>query len=188
MKSAPKVVGTGEEGKHRILKFIGSAVLLVSFVTQNFLYDRWNSKVALLEQGAVDRALIDKSVLLNEVLYFTAQPTSETTANDLKEAYIREAARKLAISSIIPITSSQAFQTQQKVNLSNALLSEARGVKDFPSFLALVKKVNDSYGRYSTEMTEEALRMNSRRALARYIYLALYVIGTLLLLAAVKKE
>jgi hypothetical protein len=188
MKNASNIVGSDQQRKSRALKIAGSAVLLISFVTQNFLYDRWTAREALLEQGGFDRSLIDKSVLLNEVLYFTAQSVPGANVQDLKEFYIHEAARKLAISSTMPVVSNEFLKTQEKVDLLNSLLQRAHGVSDFSSFLSLVKTANDSYGKYSQEMSMEAIQVGSKRAKARYIYLGFYILGALLLLAAIRKE
>jgi hypothetical protein len=157
MKSARNVVGADEQRKRKMLKLVGSAVLLLSFMTQNFLYYRWNARLQLLDRGNVGQSLIDKSVLLNEVLYFTARPAPGATVDDLQKFYIHEAARNLAMSSTFPVLSREGLKTQERVDLSNSLLSEARGVSDFPSFVALIKRVNESYGQYSQEMSDEVV-------------------------------
>jgi hypothetical protein len=162
MKSTP--TGNNDDRRKRkatMLKVAGSAVLLFSFLTQNFLYDAWDARATLLEKGMVERGLIDKSVLLNEVLYFTAQPSSGTSVDDLKRFYIHEAARKLAYSSNFPVASDELLTTREKVDLSNALLSQANGVDDFPSFLALVRTANESYGKYAEEFNLEYNQANS---------------------------
>lgn len=57
-------------------KIAGGLLLAISFITQNFIYDSWNSKREALDRGVTDRAIIDKSVLLNEVLYFVSTITA----------------------------------------------------------------------------------------------------------------
>jgi hypothetical protein len=183
MKSANADEGNAKK-RAKVLKLIGSAILLSSFVTQNFLYDRWNSRATLLEKAGEDRSLIDKSVLLNEVLYFTASASAGHPTDDLKSAYIREAARKLALSSIIPVETAKDLTLQEKLDLSNGLLTDARGTNDYSSFLVLVSKINDSYGRYAQEIDTEYKKLLSERATARTIYLSLNITGTLFLLSA----
>jgi hypothetical protein len=185
------VVGKTDEQRKRSVRNIktwGSAILLVSFITQNFLYERWNARATQLEKGMVERAIIDKSVLLNEILYFTAQSSPGTSTDDLKSSYIHEAARKVAYSSKLPIDSDENLTTREKRNLSNSLLSQVQAVNDFPGFLALVKTVNESFGQYAQDMNLQSDRVSSKRALARNIYLAAYMVGAFLLLYAVRKE
>jgi hypothetical protein len=173
----------------RRLKLIGGTVLLMSFISQNFFYDVWASRVSLLAQGMMDRAIVDKSVLLNEILYFTARSgPSDPDIDSLRETYIREAARKLAISVNIPIESNESLQTHEKVAFANRLLSQANSVANFPQFLKSVTTANESYDKYPLEMNAEAARLDSRRKSARFVYLGLYLVGSLLLLVGIYRE
>jgi hypothetical protein len=56
--------------KGALLKLVGTAVLLLSFATQNFLYEKWNARSVELTSAMRDRSLIDKGALLNEVVRF----------------------------------------------------------------------------------------------------------------------
>jgi hypothetical protein len=91
----------------RRYKVLGGLILLFSFITQNFLYDKWNAESQLLDSSAVDQAIIDKSILLNEALFFTASPGEGSfdakELKNVKEQYIREAARKTALSHTVRI-------------------------------------------------------------------------------------
>lgn len=185
------VIGKTDEQRKRSvknLKTLGSAVLLLSFITQNFLYERWNARATQLEKGMVERAILDKSVLLNEILYFTAQSSSGTSTDDLKKFYIHEAARKLAYSSVFPVASDENLTTHEKMDSSNSILSQARAVDDFPAFSALVKTANESYGKYAEDMNLQSDRISSKRTFARNIYLAAYIVGAFLLLYTVRRE
>lgn len=50
----------------KLLELIGSSVLLCSFVVQNYLYDKWAGTASKLDSALVQRAIVDKSILLNE--------------------------------------------------------------------------------------------------------------------------
>jgi hypothetical protein len=190
MKTNVNRVQVSESKKSaRTLKLIGGTVLLLSFITQNFFFDDWASRVSLLAEGMMDGAIIDKSVLLNEILYFTARSApSDPDIASLREAYIREAARKLAISVNIPVISNETLQTREKVDLANRLMAQANSVADFPQFLKLVTTANETYAKYPLEVNAEVVQLNSRRKSARFIYLGLYLIGSLLLLVGIYKE
>jgi hypothetical protein len=172
----------------RRLKILGGMTILLSFVTQNFLYDRWDSRRSGLRAAIDERAIIDKSVLLDEILYFTVslpQGTSDRT-NEVKRFKINEAARKMATSSMMPVVYSDSLTIQQKTTLANQLFAEVRTVSDYDSFLKFIQFVNDGYGRYSKEIKEQDQRLGGIRDLARWTYLGLYLLGSCTLLAALR--
>lgn len=170
------------------MALIGGAVLLLSFITQNFFHDKWNSRMRELEIAMSDRSVIDKSVLLNEVLYFVAFAPENQTTGRVREAYIAEAARKLAISSEIPVMLSDAVTSEQKVQLVNALDSRARNVHDYESFVANVKYINTTYDSYFDEIVGNYRHLNKLSGYARWVYLSLYVLGSAIALVGVWQE
>src|SRR6267154_1048542 len=137
---------TPREKVARRLNIFGGMIILLSFVTQNFLYDRWDSRRSDLRTAIDERALVDKSVLLNEILYFTAQ------TDQVRRFKINEAARKMAMSATMPVVYSDSLTTPEKTTLSNRLFAEATTVNDYASFLKFVQIVNDDYGGYSEEI------------------------------------
>jgi len=172
----------------RRLKILGGMTILLSFVTQNFLYDRWDSRRSGLRTAIDERAIIDKGALLNEILYFTAslpQGTSDQTG-EVRRSKINEAATKIAMSSMMPVVYSDSLTAEQKTTLANHLFAEARTVSDYDSFLKFTQIVNDGYGTYSREINEQDQRLGRIREIARWTYLGLYLLGSSILLVALR--
>jgi hypothetical protein len=141
-----------------------------------------------LESAMTDRSIVDKSVLLNEVLYFVASmPDSEMT-HSVREAYITEAARKQAISAGIAVSLSDAISKAEKTKLLNALNSQAGGVHDYESFLGNVKYVNTTYNAYFEELNTDYRSLIEKTEYSRWGYLFLYLFGTAVTLAGIKRE
>jgi hypothetical protein len=185
---SPKQEQPAPSKKANTLTLVGGAILLLSFTTQNFLYDRWHSQKTDLETAMLDRGLIEKSVLLNEVLYFVSSvPDTEMTAR-VREAYISDAARKQAIAAGIPVMLSEAVTTQQKIDLANSLYSRARDVHDFDSFRANVQFINSKYDEYFKELNANYSSRNRMTGYARWVYLLLYLLGSLITLIGVRQE
>ena len=162
---------------------------LASLCSQNFLYDRWDSSRSNLRLAISERAIVDKSVLLNEILYFVAELPNEylsVQTSDVRRAKIREAARKVAISEMMPVAYSATLKTDQKTKLINELFARAKAVDDYDSFLRFVQGINDDYARYSEEVSQQDRCLGSIRDIARWSYLGLYLLGSGILLAGLK--
>ena len=69
--------------------------------------------------------MVDKSVLLNEVLYFVASVPDSGMTSKVRDAYISEAAREPVLSSTIPVSLMDSITTEQKTDILNTL--NARG-------------------------------------------------------------
>jgi hypothetical protein len=186
MKTTP----TFEERAARRLKIIGGTIILLSFATQNFFYDRWDSRRSALRTAIDERAIIDKGALLNEVLYFTVNMPQEHSDEAAKggRSKINEAARKTAMSSMMPVAYSESLTSQEKTRLINRLFTEAAAVGDYKSFLRFIQLVNSEYGKYSTQIAEQDQHLGKIRQRAQWVYLALYLLGSVTLLRALKYE
>jgi len=172
----------------RRLKIFGGMTILLSFVTQNFLYDRWDARRSDLRTAIDERAIIDKSVLLNEILYFTVSlpPGTSVQTGEVKHFKIHEAARKMAMSAVMPVAYSDSLTTHQKTTLTNKLFAEATNVSDYDSFVKFIQIVNNDYGRYSADVNEQLQRLGKIREIARWAYLGLYLLGSCALLIALR--
>ena len=141
------------------MKFVGGSILLASFITQNFLYDKWSSESENILRAAEDQSLIEKSVFLNEIKFFTAGLDRESfdsdKLKDVREQYIREAARKTAVAQTTRILVSPLSDEQQK-NYINQLEVNASKVKDFASMSDYYKFVNELTGHYNPQTNEYA--------------------------------
>ncbi|MDX6614352.1 MAG: hypothetical protein QOD75_3538 [Blastocatellia bacterium] len=173
------------------LKIAAGAILLASFITQNHFYDKWNTQSQRSESAAVHQSLIDKSVLLNEALFFTTGAARDTLQpnqlEELRRQYIREAARKSALAKSVWILASDLDNTQ-KLDLSNGMMARANGVKDLSSFWDFNGSINELDKTYANIIDLQIEASEQRRKTARFIYLGLYVIGAGLFLFSLVVE
>jgi len=173
----------------KVLKLIGSAILLLSFATQNFFYDAWHSQADELRKGVLEQAVIDKSVLLNELLFFVAELPADASKTEAVRRYkIREAARKVASSQSMPVSSISALTTGEKTDAINKLRASAAKVVDYDSFLSFLNFVNSEYGKYSDQFNEQRQQLERKQRTARWIYLVLYVLGSFVLILGIRYE
>ena len=172
----------------KFLELLGGGILLLSFITQNFFYDSWNQRDIELHSAIVDQAIIDKSVLLNEALYFLTQlGDSLLTPNDLADVRlqkIHEAARKVAFSQSIPVLLGNSSRIE-KAQLVDQLMQKAGLVKDYYSFSDYLRFVNDFANKY-LPLAKLAEGLSTKRETARWIYLILYVLGSVILLIGIR--
>jgi hypothetical protein len=180
----PKIAKTHRSYLNRefVLKLLGGGILLTSFVTQNVFYDEWNAQSQESHAAAVDESLIDKSVLLNEALFYTSRADDSIDPNELRnmrQYYIREAARKTALAKTVWILAS-GLDSQKKLELTNGLMTHANGVKDLASFSELNRSVNEIDGRYGNAIRENLNAVEGKRKSSRTIYLLLYGLGALM--------
>jgi hypothetical protein len=176
----------------RILKIIGGIILFLSFVTQNYLYDKWNGESQGLHSATVEQSIIDKGVLLNEILYFTSKLDNESFSGEelknIKEQYINQAAIKQTLSHFMAVMSTD-LPKQEQIDLMNKLMLQAKTVKDFNSFSELNRSINTSaFEKIQNERQLRIQRIEDSKNIARHIYLVLYLFGTLILLVGVWYE
>lgn len=172
-------------------KLIGGGILLLSFVTQTLLFDYFNAKSQAMDTAFLNQAVIDKSILLNENLYFTANLGGEgldsQTLKDLKQQYIHEAARKTALSHTIRLGAS-GMSNDDIVKYSNEFMSRASQVKDFAGFSELNRYINKFDVDHSLLNNEYVVEVSSNRNIARWAYLVFYLIGSGILLLGIRYE
>jgi len=172
--------------KGALLKVNGTAVLLLSFATQNFFYQAWDARSAELTSAMRDRSLIDKGALLNEVLYFAARtsPRESESINlsALAEAKVSQAALKTAQSQAVAVYVIESISRDEKAALSKKLFAKAAEVRDYASLLSFFAFINDEYGKYSEQLNVEYAAIQAKRTVAKWIYLVLYTLGALVLL------
>jgi hypothetical protein len=191
----PKPQRDSKAEKNKLLsrryKLIGGGILLLSFITQTLLFDYFNAKSQAMDTAFLNQAVIDKSILLNENLYFTANLGGEgldsQTLKDMKQSYIREAARKTALSHSIRLGASD-MSNDDIVKYSNEFISRANQVKDFVGFSELNKYINKFDVDHSLLNDAYVVQVSNNRDIARWAYLVSYLIGSGILLLGIRYE
>lgn len=172
--------------KGALLKLVGTAVLLLSFATQNFFYEKWNARSGELTSAMRDRSLIDKGALLNEVLYFSARTlpkgSEHVDLSALAEAKAAQAALKTAQSQAVAVFVIDSISRDEKAALSKKLFERAATVRNYATLLSFFAFINDEYGKYSEQLNVEYAAIRAKQSMAKWIYLGLYTFGALVVL------
>jgi hypothetical protein len=173
--------------RYKILEILGGALLLISFTVQNFVYDKWQSRSDQLREAITDQSTLDKSVLLNETLYFLVATGDTSLSNseiaEIRRQKIREAARKLYFSQVASVMASDLGPIQ-KNSLVETLRTAATSVQDYRSYSDFVGKVNDISRSYISP-GRLVVEIDGKKDMARWLFLGLYCIGSVFLLIGV---
>lgn len=173
--------------KAKAVKLFGGAILLLSFIVQNFLYDSWNQKSEDYYNSNKDFSDMSRSSLLYLNLYFNTKLDDDSVEQVVKYQYINAAAQKAALGQVVNILARDTDKVT-KINLTNSLLQKAKSVNDFDSFL--------NFNKYASEIDKYSLQDNiafvnkvtQKREMYRWIFLSAYILGTGLLLFGLKYE
>lgn len=169
-----------------------SAILLVSFITQQYLFECWRSQSDNLHEAILELPVVDKSVLLNEVLYFVVGVRPGTMGlwdtSAVPAASIREAARKAAMSESMPVLYSDSLDTAKKSDLVKSLYAPAASVSDYDGLLGCFDFIDGPFGDYGSDLNRQLSDIGRYREWARNVYLLLYLAGSLFLLWGTGRE
>src|SRR5438045_1960844 len=114
------------------LKLLGTAVLLGSFAAQNFFYETSNARSAELLSAMRDRQMIDKSALMQEVMYFSALNSEGklggVSASELAAIKASLAAGKVVQSFSVAVNASRALPPDEISRPIKNAFADARKV------------------------------------------------------------
>ncbi|MFI5398618.1 MAG: hypothetical protein ACHQ9S_24075 [Candidatus Binatia bacterium] len=165
----------------RWLKLVGGFVLLAAFITQYYLYDTWNSQLAELRAAFTDRAIVDKGVLLNQLMFFSLRDSAllppSVAPEELRRQHIQEAARKGLLGLTLAMTAAGPLSDQDVARLRH-LADELRGVRDYESFLSFVQLFNEAND--AVDFSPKISALEARKRIARWIFLGLFAFGAAL--------
>jgi hypothetical protein len=169
-----------------MLKLIGTAILLLSFGTQNFFYEISSARTAELLGAMRDRQMIDKSALLQESMYFSAINSASTlkdiSATELAAAKASIAALKIAQSASVGINAAKAIPPQEAAAVIKAMFSEAERVNDYKSLNAFFAYIDKNVSPHTMQLNVQYEKELAGRKVSRAIYLILYLVGATFLL------
>ena len=162
-------------------RFLGGLLLIAAFIAQYWLYDDWNTRLAKMHAALTDRAVVDKSVLLNEVLYFVvpaeANLFSGLSGDDLRGQKISEAAKKAALGLRIAALSVGDNST---IAFVAGLMRKADMVRDFKSYVLFIQEFNSANDDIAKRLGSEINSVEQRKSRYQYYFLLLYGLGALL--------
>jgi hypothetical protein len=169
-----------------LLKLLGTSVLFVSFITQNFFYESWHQSAESLYTAQSARSLIDKGALINEGHFYILSSHDLASAipdqRALAEYKIRQFVLKLYQSEVINISSLGQITPELKTKYIEALRTRATAVKDYQSAAGFTEFLNRQAESYQSAFSDERAALSQKRTIAKWAYLLLYATGALLLL------
>ncbi|OXG06567.1 hypothetical protein BC749_102480 [Flavobacterium araucananum] len=169
------------------LKITGELIIVISFLIQNLLFDYYNDKSESLLNSAMSQSIIDKGSELKELKYFIAKfPNDSITEQQYRTLNINLAAQKIAFAKIVQITSldtTDIVKSKMKDTLSNA----SKNVHSFSDYMNFITKVN-TLQIVNESTTKQIQKVNSNKDFYRILFIFLYIIGSIFLVLAIRKE
>jgi hypothetical protein len=187
LKSDDKPIIRKPSAKSIIYKIVGSAIILLSWVVQNYTFDEWDTKSKNYSESARDFSDMVRSSLLYESLYFHAGQSSNPNKVALQSAYIQQAAKKYALGLSVN-TLNREIDKKDKIEKINMLISSLKSVKDFESFNEYTIKANEIVGDTFAESNTQIKNIENKRAIYKNVYLVAFILGTTILMVGYKYE
>ena len=169
-----------------LLKLIGTAILLGSFVAQNSYYETSNARTNELLSAMRDRQMVDKSALLQESMYFSALSSEgklgDIDAKELAAVKASLSAMKVGQSFSIGINAARAMPPDQAKRVIKEMFAQASQVNDYKTLSAFFQYVNKVVTPHVMQLNAQLDIEREKRERARVTYFILYGLGSFLLL------
>jgi hypothetical protein len=156
------------------LKLIGSFLLLASFISQNFFYDRWDSRQKFLVDSTQKGILLNDSGNMNELLYMDTRPTGDASFDQqIKLIKLRKAAEAYAAAESITLTLANVTDRTD----FDRLRQGAQGVSDYQSYVAYKRSFNGMEKAAHSSVMQEIPELGLKRRRMQLVYLVFYTLG-----------
>lgn len=186
MAKTPFINERQKKRRSAIYKVVGGALLLLSFVVQNYSYDIWNTRLTEYMNANRDYAAMQRSALLYQNLYFSLQP-SDSIAQTSRASAIQNAAKHDMISRMI-LHEANEDGVDEHGKILDEIRNEMNFVKDYHSYLSYLQKAR-GIDEFSLKEEEAQVKRDGEwKTIYRNIFLVTYVIGSVLLLLGFRYE
>jgi len=175
----------GSSRTSSLLKFIGGAILLLSAIVQNFVYDSFTARANSLSEAMHDIALVDKGGLINQADYYILSSSAgqNSDRDQLASQHLQLFALKLYESQLISVSAADGFSAQDKSDYLSSLHSRISSVHDYRTASDFMLYINSSGAKFSDALDAQWSALTQERSFARLTFLALYLVGALIALA-----
>ena len=171
----------------RKIKITGEIILIISFVTQTLMFDYYNDKSKSLSDAFMAQAMVEKGAELKEIKYFVAkEPLDSISRQKYQGLNISLAAQKIAIAKTFQIIGLDTTK-QTRVDMCNELMQSSFKVHNFNDYRNFIDTVSAKYSNIKT-ITNQIDKINTRKAISRWIFWLLYLTGSVLLVLATIRE
>ena len=174
---------TALEKKRKKLKVWGTFILIASFASQNLLLSYYISKVDdnFISYQAYSNSY--NSALIYESIFF-----SQKVATDVADGEVLKAAARDNFAGFgIRIAKSELTKKEKKDKLSKILIAQER-VTNLETYNEFKTILNQVEGDFLKKTIGDYTKLVRYKNYATYLYIALYILGTLLLLRSIKDE
>ncbi len=166
---------TGMLTKAKLLEIVGFALLLGSYIAQNFFYDKWQEREQKLEEAIMGESLIDKSNLIYIAMYNITDACEDSLHYKEKMFYLRQAALKLYQSKqgVYGCYDTTLEAKQAAIDKLERLQAKVPAVLSYESFVDSVNLMDKDIGNIRKELDA----INSNKPCWRFGFLFLYIAG-----------
>jgi hypothetical protein len=171
-----------------VLTLLGSLLLLASFATQNFFFNKWDEEEKNFAEWRKAEDIAYQQAALNEILYFVAtdDPRTNTSYELVRRTKIHKAATYQALASLEsgdPPLDMTSLAQYMEGNATGSTESQqiVDGVHDYASYVPARDQLQRNTKANHRAMLLRTLEFHNRKTTAGYAYLWAYIIGTLLL-------
>lgn len=166
------------------LSFYGSLLLLLAFIVQTFMFNKWNDKVRLFEQASRDYTEMTRSSLEYQNLFLGLEMQNDSIKKVFQSAFIKAAAEKYRLGKIIS-TNIELFNTEKEIKQfienTNKLLSVINEVKDFETLYQFVRMTEQYLPENQKLKSEWMNKMDKKKELASYLFILLQFAGAIMI-------
>jgi hypothetical protein len=168
-----------------LLKFAGAAIVLVSFLSQNFLYETWNDRVALIQRMAQTMQVFESQAALHELAYLALAMKGANMSAAEVEIAKNKLLKAIVASSVVENWNFRSAPNMRS-ELANVLAQLGKGepgrIIDYPRYIAMQSESVALRMKNSDALQQETTEIYRYRNIAKWIYLMLYLAGTSLAL------
>jgi hypothetical protein len=169
--------------KAKLFKMLGSGVLLLAFATQQFMEAKYSEKIDEKFRSYQAYTGAHNTGLLYLNLYFTQALATKVADGDV----LKKAALDNVAGLSVSVVASELPDTVKERRIAT-LFSAAQGVKDLDSYNHYMEVINREETDFRKETNDDYVRVVRYRDYSKWVYLAAYFVGSLLLLLGMRYE
>lgn len=153
------------------LVVLGSLLLLFSWLSQQFLFEKWNERLAAIQDAHRDFYTYQSNNALFNVVYEITPTDRQARVRDLQIQNYRYGLQRLR----------ENLSPERLQSLEPKIVSHQQQLTGLPEQLARMQaEIDVIQGEFSQERKEIA----QNKARAQWVFWGLYIVGSLLVIAA----
>jgi hypothetical protein len=155
-----------------LFSVVGSVILLVSWGVQQLLFDSWNSKLSKI--GSAEAVF--HAYRANDGLFRALRVIAPQAIADIELQQLKSYKNGLAV--LTSVVDSNIYNSSRTLSIET--LPEGQGFEKLNAY----GKIMVEFDAMQRAITLERRQLSNRKEIAETVFLTLYVLGTLLLIAS----